>query len=174
MKKKTSLFKRICCMVLTVAMAASVLYVNPMEVHADYEDGMECWSCDHYHWDEYCCGTCGACSAECTSTDCFIATHCNECGACKNESSGFCDECRTCADCHYDNGWHCILCEQCYYINESELCGKCWLCADCRGGLCDTCGFCAECWSQEDDNMHCPECQNCYSAYEQCPNEEAE
>lgn len=171
MKKKTSLFKRICCMVLTVVMAASVLYVNPMEVHADYEDGQECWSCDHYHWDEYCCGICGACSAECTSTDCFIATHCNECGACKNESSGFCDECRTCADCHYDNGWHCILCEQCYYINESELCGKCWLCADCRGGLCDTCGFCAECWSNEDDNMHCPECQNCYSAVEQCPNE---
>lgn len=171
MKKGTSLFKRICCMVLSVVMAASVLYVNPMEVHADYEDGQECWSCDHYHWDEYCCGTCGACSAECTSTDCFIATHCNECGKCKNEDSGFCDECRTCSDCHYDNGWHCILCEQCYYTNESELCGKCWLCADCRGGLCDTCGFCAECWSNEEDNMHCPECQNCYSAYEQCPNE---
>lgn len=172
MKKKTSLMKRIWSMVLTIVMVAGVLHGSHMTVQADYEDGQECWSCGHYHWDEYCCGTCGACSAECTSTDCCIATHCNECGKCKNEDSGFCDECRTCSDCHYDNGWHCILCEQCYFTNsEEELCGKCWLCADCRGGLCDTCGFCAECWANEDDNMHCPECQNCYSAYEQCPNE---
>lgn len=172
MKKGALLMKKFySLLLLTLVIAAGVLYGNSLTVQADYEDGQECWSCGHYHWDAYCCGICGACSPECTDTQCFVDTHCNECGACKNEDQGFCDECRTCTDCHYDNGWHCILCAQCYYTNEAELCGECWLCADCRGGLCDTCGFCAECWSEADDNMHCPECDNCYSAYEQCPNE---
>ena len=147
---------------LCVIMIASML---PLHVHADYEDGMECWFCNHYHWDEYCCGMCGACSTECTGTDCCLLTHCNECGACDKELEG-CPECRLCEDCYVNNGWHCLGCNECHYTSEDELCGYCWFCADCMGGLCDSCGFCEGCWEVE--NMHCQECGNCYASYAEC------
>ena len=162
---KGVLTKRMATIMLGVILLFQVISSASLPVFAGYEDGMECWFCDHYHWDEYCCGMCGACSPECTSNDCFLITHCNECGACDTDLNG-CPECRMCDDCTSTNGWHCLECNECYYIMEDDLCGICWRCANCMGGLCDSCGFCEEC--SESDNVHCAECGNCYGSYEEC------
>ncbi len=162
---KSVTWKKFVGIVLALAMSVGVLSMATLTAHADYEDGMECWFCGHYHWDAYCCGMCGACSPDCTGTECCLLTHCNECGACDSDLDG-CSECRMCPDCYTSNGWHCLDCNECYYVSEEELCGMCWRCADCMGGLCDSCGFCEEC--SESENMHCVECENCYASYEQC------
>ena len=160
---KRSIFIRVWSMLLCTVMLIGILPAT--NVHADYEDGQDCWMCDHYHWDDYCCGTCGACSEECTNGSCYLATHCSECGAC-DKLADDCPECLSCEDCYVNNGWHCLGCNECHYVSEDELCGFCWFCADCMGGLCDSCGFCEGCWEVE--NMHCPECGNCYSSYSEC------
>ena len=147
----------LCCVMLFAAL--------PLGVLADYEDGMECWHCSHYHWDEYCCSTCGACSIECTNAECFTDTHCNECGACFQETV-FCLECMACEQCYVNEGWHCLGCGECKVDEQEELCGICWFCEDCMGGLCDGCGFCEGCWELE--LMHCEECGNCYGTYDIC------
>ncbi len=136
---------------------------------AAWEDGQECWLCGHYHWDEYMCGMCGACSAECTNANCCVATHCNECGTCL-ETEVFCTECRHCESCYLGEGWHCNKCQdptKCFYTNESGLCGSCWGCEDCVGTICDSCGFCEDCQESE-GGMHCPDCGNCYASVEEC------
>ena len=74
-----SKFTRLGSILMCIVMLVGIL---PVQVHADWEDGMECWYCCHYHWDEYCCGLCGACSEECTNGGCYLSTHCSECGAC--------------------------------------------------------------------------------------------
>ena len=156
MKKVLSI---LICLVLLIGILPAT------HVHADWEDGMECWFCNHYHWDEYCCGLCGACSEECTNGGCYLSTHCSECGAC-DKLADDCPECLSCEDCYVNNGWHCLGCHECHYTSEEELCGYCWFCADCMGGLCDSCGFCESCWEVE--NMHCQECGNCYASYAEC------
>ena len=163
MKRKTT--KRLLSILLTVVMLFGVLSAIPLTAHADWEDGMECWLCGHYHWDEYCCGTCGGCSLDCTDVLCFAASHCNECGACGTETV-FCLECMACENCYVNEGWHCLGCGECYAYQQDELCGYCWFCADCMGGLCDGCGFCEGCWVLE--LMHCEECGNCYGSYDIC------
>ena len=157
-----SKFTRLGSILMCIVMLVGIL---PVQVHADWEDGMECWYCCHYHWDEYCCGLCGACSEECTNGGCYLSTHCSECGAC-DQLADDCSECLSCEDCYVNNGWHCLGCNECNYVTEDNLCGFCWFCADCMGGLCDSCGFCEGCWEVE--NMHCLECGNCYGAYEEC------
>ncbi len=161
MKKKT--LSKIIAILMFVVMLIG--HIPATHIHADYEDGMECWFCGHYHWDEYCCGLCGACSEECTNGGCYLATHCSECGAC-DKLADDCSVCFSCEDCYVNNGWHCLGCNECHYTSEDELCGYCWFCADCMGGLCDSCGFCEGCWELE--NMHCQECGNCYASYAEC------
>ena len=160
MKNKFAI--RIGSILVCLVMLCGIL---PGQVHADWEDGMECWYCCHYHWDEYCCGLCGACSEECTNGGCYLSTHCSECGAC-DQLADDCSECLSCEDCYVNNGWHCLGCNECNYVTEDNLCGNCWFCADCMGGLCDSCGFCEGCWDAE--NMHCVECGNCYASYAEC------
>ena len=160
MKKR--IITRIFSILLCLVMLSSLF---PTAVLAAWEDGMECWHCSHYHWDEYCCGTCGACSIECTNAQCFTDTHCNECGACFQETV-FCLDCMACEQCYVNNGWHCLGCGECKVDEQEELCGYCWFCADCMGGLCDGCGFCEGCWELE--LMHCDECGNCYGTYDIC------
>lgn len=162
---KSILKKRfISIFLITIVLLGTFTY-SPHTILADYEDGMECFYCDHYHWDEYCCSICGGCSPECTNTDCFVTIHCNHCGECLREVN-FCSECGACEDCYVNNGWHCLGCDECHAGTEEELCGLCWFCGDCMGGLCDDCGFCEGC--QQLDLMHCEECNNCYGAYELC------
>jgi len=162
---KNRILKKIIGVLLALIMLVSVIPASVIGVLADYEDGMECWFCNHYHWDEYCCGTCGACSEECTNGGCYLSTHCSECGAC-DKLADDCPICLTCEECYVNNGWHCLGCGECYFYSEEELCGYCWFCADCMGGLCDGCGFCEGCWELE--LMHCTECGNCYGATEEC------
>ncbi len=153
---------RLMSMLLCLVMLIGLL---PMTAFADWEDGMECWHCNHYHWDEYCCGMCGACSIDCTNAQCFTETHCNECGTCF-ANTVFCLECMACEQCYVNEGWHCLGCGECMVDEQEELCGYCWFCADCMGGLCDGCGFCEGCWELE--LMHCEECGNCYGSYDIC------
>ena len=162
---KRKIIKRLLSILLTVVMLFGVLSAIPLTAHAAWEDGMECWFCNHYHWDEYCCGMCGACSEECTNGGCYLSTHCSECGAC-DKLADDCPVCLSCEDCYVNNGWHCLGCNECHYVSEEELCGYCWFCADCMGGLCDGCGFCEGCWELE--LMHCEECGNCYGSYDIC------
>ena len=161
MRKK--LGKRLFSLLLCAVLVLGILPAT--HAHAAWEDGMECWFCNHYHWDEYCCGLCGACSEECTNGGCYLSTHCSECGAC-DKLADDCPVCLSCEDCYVNNGWHCLSCHECHYTSEDELCGYCWFCADCMGGLCDSCGFCEVCWEVE--NMHCKECGNCYASYAEC------
>lgn len=160
MKKK--LARQISCILMCLVMLVGIL---PATVHADYEDGMECWHCGHYHYDSWCCDQCGACSIDDDNSECFTDTHCNECGACF-QNTVFCLECMACENCYVNEGWHCLGCGECYVDRQDELCGYCWFCADCMGGLCDGCGFCEGCWELE--LMHCQECGNCYGAYDIC------
>ena len=39
---------RLVAMLLSIVMMAGIL---PINVFAAWEDGMECWFCNHYHWD---------------------------------------------------------------------------------------------------------------------------
>ena len=162
---KITAMKRITSFLLTLVLLLPLTLSATLDVFAAWEDGMECWFCNHYHWDEYCCGTCGACSEECTNGGCYLSTHCSECGAC-DKLADDCPICLSCEECYVNNGWHCLSCNECHYTSEDELCGYCWFCADCMGGLCDSCGFCEVCWEVE--NMHCKECGNCYASYAEC------
>ena len=158
-------FKRI----LSVILALVIIALMPMPALASYEDGQECWLCGHYHWDEYMCGMCGACSIECTNATCCVTTHCNECGTCLAETV-FCTECHHCEDCYLGEGWHCSKCqdpEKCFFVDQSGQCGSCWGCEDCVGIICDTCGFCEECQESE-GGMHCPDCNSCFSDAGNC------
>ena len=73
--------KRLLSWLLSMVMLLALLPATEIHVHAAYEDGMECPGCGHYHWDENCCGNCGACTRACDD-DCYEETHCiNDCGA---------------------------------------------------------------------------------------------
>lgn len=163
MKKKV--ISKFISILLVLVFLCGMLPLSGIHVFAAWEDGMDCWNCNHYHWDEYCCGMCGACSPECTNAACFVMAHCNFCGTCF-ENTVFCTDCMACEDCYVNNGWHCLGCGKCYIDDEEQLCGYCWFCADCMGGLCDGCGFCEGCWELE--LMHCDECGNCYGTYDIC------
>ena len=163
---KKSLLHRFPGIVLLSLLMVLALSAMCPSVFADYDDGRDCWLCDHYHWDEYMCDDCGACSAECTSADCFVASHCNECGDCLALTM-FCEECRTCEQCYVNNGWHCLGCGECYFTDEESLCGECWFCEGCMGPFCNECGFCEGC-QELDGGVHCPECYNCYNVTEIC------
>lgn len=90
--------KRLLSWLLSMVMLLALLPATEIHVHAAYEDGMECPGCGHYHWDENCCGNCGACTRECDD-DCYEETHCiNDCGACRADGNFACD-CGYCYDC---------------------------------------------------------------------------
>ena len=143
--------KRILSIVLCLMMVLSLL---PVQAFAnDYEDGTECAYCDHYHWGDYMCDVCGMCSEDCSNSECFTTTHCNDCGACLMRND-FCAECRRCEDC-MKNEAHCLDCGRCF-VGESkdELCEGCSRCADCVGEICGECHQCDSCAGFE----HCEEC----------------
>ena len=112
-----------------MVMVLSLLPEMAIHVHAAYEDGMECPGCGEYHWDENCCGNCGACTRECDD-DCYEETHCiNDCGACRADGNFACDcgYCYTCAK-QEEPEKHC------------DYCGK-----EDDGGICSECGLCEIC-----------------------------
>ncbi|MBO4693730.1 MAG: hypothetical protein J5659_05010 [Clostridia bacterium] len=157
-RKWRSLISVLLCAVL-------LLSVFSITAFADWQDGQECWLCGHWHYDDYMCGMCGACSDDCSNASCHYDTHCRYCGACLQDVV-WCDECHLCEDCYLSNGFHCPECEYtCWCENNEELCGNCWRCPDCAF-VCPDCGWCEDCI--ESENMHCAECGNCYTFCEPC------
>ena len=57
---------------------------------AAWEDGIECWFCNHYHWDEYCCGLCGACDKLADDCPKCFSLLCETCCELRLEAEG-CD-----------------------------------------------------------------------------------
>lgn len=145
--RRTPRGKKLLSWLLSMVMLLSLLPGMELHVHADYEDGAECPACGHYHWDEYMCGVCGACSEDCTQTDCWLENHpCPYCDRCILDygDSFFCDSCGTCFHCvdsNEDSGEHCQLC-----LAEDVYCSECRLCEGCASEL----------------GGHCVECEDCF------------
>ncbi len=136
--------KRLLSWLLSMVMLLSLLPATEIHVHAAYEDGMECPGCGHYHWDENCCGNCGACTRACDD-DCYEETHCiNDCGACRADGNFACD-CGYCYDCarELEPDKHCDYCGE-----EDD------------GGICSECGLCSECVTDFEE-VHCSVCEEC-------------
>lgn len=145
--------KRILSLILAVSM---IICMMPTTAFADYETGMECPDCGHYHWDTYMC-FCGYCSEECTNATCWAENHCVRCGTC-HEVTAYCADCGWCQECMEEEG-HCLDCYKCVE-NDDDLCQTCGKCEDCVGWLCMDCGQCDEC--TDDGEFHCEECGGCY------------
>ena len=144
MKKKAS---RFLALLMSVLLLVSLL---PTTVLADYADGDNCPSCGHYHWDDYMCASCGACSDSCTHSDCYEENHpCPDCDKCLLEfgEEYFCSTCGKCRECAKDDGEHCEACN-----NE--------------GDICSTCNFCEDCIMELD--FHCATCNDCYADVSFC------
>ena len=142
--RRTPRGKRLLSWLLSIVMLLSLLPGMELHVHAAYEDGMECPGCGEYHWDENCCGNCGACTRECDD-DCYEETHCiNDCGACRADGNFACD-CGYCYDCakELEPDKHCDYCGE-----EDD------------GGICSECGLCSECVTDFED-IHCSVCEEC-------------
>ena len=161
--------RKILSLILSLILVVTSVSSAPLAAFADYEDGENCWLCGHYHWDEYMCGMCGACSDNCTDS-CYIKAHCNNCGNCISEVGGYCEECNWCDDCVMGEGEHCVECNDCYVGESDELCSTCWKCPTCTGDICPDCGMCADC--REDAGTHCEICGDCsLSGIEMCKEE---
>ncbi|WP_455558602.1 S-layer homology domain-containing protein [Agathobaculum hominis] len=136
--------KRLLSWLLSIVMLLSLLPGMAIHVHAAYEDGMECPGCGEYHWDENCCGNCGACTRACDD-DCYEETHCiNDCGACRADGNFACD-CGYCYDCARELEPE----KHCDYCGEED-----------DGGICSECGLCSECVTDFED-VHCSVCEEC-------------
>ena len=144
---------RVLSLLLCCVMLVGLL---PTTAFADYETGMECPDCGHYHWDTYMC-FCGYCSEECTNATCWAENHCVRCGTC-HEVTAYCADCGWCQECMEEEG-HCLDCYKCVE-NDDDLCQTCGKCEDCVGWLCMDCGQCDEC--TDDGEFHCEECGGCY------------
>lgn len=141
--------KRILSLVLCFVMVVSLL---PTQAHA--EDGAECANCGHWHYGDYMC-KCGLCSIDCSNSDCWAETHCQECGECYMDVNTWCDDCGWCENCMKNDRSHCEDCGRCFVGDDrSEMCDECDKCSDCVGEICEECGRCDECAG----DAHCENC----------------
>ena len=164
-KKNTR--SRIVSILLVLIMLLSLMPSLELHAHAfwdDYDTGGDCPNCDHYHWAENCCD-CQFCTIDC-NYDCWVETHCNDCGLCLGDTPYWCDECYKCADCMEDT--HCSTCAKCYIGEDDQLCGECHKGPCCSITICDSCGFCDDCANDDSDPMHCSLCNACFGAVDEC------
>ena len=164
-KKNTR--SRIVSILLVLIMLASLMPSLELHAHAfwdDYDTGGDCPNCDHYHWAENCCD-CQFCTIDC-NYDCWVETHCNDCGLCLGDTPYWCEECFKCADCMEDT--HCSTCAKCYIGEDDQLCGECHKGPCCSITICDSCGFCDDCANDDSDPMHCSLCNACFGAVDEC------
>ena len=164
-KKNTR--SRIVSVLLVLIMLASLMPSLELHAHAfwdDYDTGGDCPNCDHYHWAENCCD-CQFCTIDC-NYDCWVETHCNDCGLCLGDTPYWCEECFKCADCMEDT--HCSTCAKCYIGEDDQLCGECHKGPCCSITICDSCGFCDDCANDDSDPMHCSLCNACFGAVDEC------
>ena len=164
---KTKTRSRIVSILLVLIMLLSLMPSLELHAHAfwdDYDTGGDCPNCDHYHWAENCCD-CQFCTIDC-NYDCWVETHCNDCGLCLGDTPYWCEECFKCADCMEDT--HCSTCAKCYIGEDDQLCGECHKGPCCSITLCDTCGFCDDCANDDSDPMHCSLCNACFGSVDEC------
>ena len=89
---------RVVSVLLVLVMLLSLMPSLVVPVHAfwdDYDSGFQCPNCDHYHWGEYMC-ECLFCTIDC-NYECWVETHCNDCGVCFGDTPYWCEECYKCA-----------------------------------------------------------------------------
>ena len=165
---KTNTRRRVVSVLLALVMLASLMPGLVVPAHAfwdDYDTGGDCPNCDHYHFgSDYMCD-CLFCTIDC-NYDCWVETHCNDCGLCLGDTPYWCDECFKCAECMEDT--HCSTCGKCYIGNDDQLCGECHKGPCCSITICDTCGFCDDCANDDSDPMHCSLCNACFGSVDEC------
>lgn len=171
---KTNKRRRVASVLLALVMLLSLMPGLELPAHAfwdDYDTGGDCPNCDHYHWGENLCD-CQFCTIDC-NYDCWVETHCNDCGVCLGDTPYWCEECYKCAECMEDT--HCStcgLCLECCRDNsesggcpDGETCVESpeWdehICQGCDGWVtdkededefCETCEMCKECCEGNSD-----------------------
>ena len=164
---KTNTRSRIVSVLLALVMLVSLMPSLVVPAHAfwdDYDDGFQCPNCDHYHWGENMCD-CLFCTIDC-NYECWVETHCNDCGVCFGDTPYWCEECYKCAECMEDT--HCSTCAKCYIGEDDQLCGECHKGPCCSITICDSCGFCDDCANDDSDPMHCSLCNACFGSVDEC------
>ena len=164
---KTKTRSRIVSILLVLIMLLSLMPSLELHAHAfwdDYDTGGDCPNCDHYHWGENLCD-CQFCTIDC-NYDCWVETHCNDCGVCLGDTPYWCEECYKCAECMEDT--HCSTCAKCYIGEDDQLCGECHKGPCCSITICDSCGFCDDCANDDSDPMHCSLCNACFGSVDEC------
>ena len=165
---KTNTRRRIVSVLLALVMLVSLMPSLVVPAHAfwdDYDDGFDCPNCDHYHFgSEYMCD-CLFCTIDC-NYECWVETHCNDCGVCFGDTPYWCEECYKCAECMEET--HCSTCAKCYIGEDDQLCGECHKGPCCSITICDSCGFCDDCANDDSDPMHCSLCNSCFGAVDEC------
>ena len=165
---KTNTRRRVVSVLLALVMLVSLMPSLVVPAHAfwdDYDDGFDCPNCDHYHFgSDYMCD-CLLCTIDC-NYECWVETHCNDCGVCFGDTPYWCEECYKCADCMEDT--HCSTCAKCYIGEDDQLCGECHKGPCCSITICDTCGFCDDCANDDSDPMHCSLCNACFGSVDEC------
>ena len=165
---KTNTRSRIVSILLVLMMLLSLMPSLVVPAHAfwdDYDDGFDCPNCDHYHFgSDYMCD-CLFCTIDC-NYECWVETHCNDCGVCFGDTPYWCEECYKCAECMEDT--HCSTCAKCYIGEDDQLCGECHKGPCCSITICDSCGFCDDCANDDSDPMHCSLCNACFGAVDEC------
>ena len=169
---KTNTRRRIVSILLVLMMLLSLMPSLVVPVHAfwdDYDDGFDCPNCDHYHFgSDYMCD-CLFCTIDC-NYECWVETHCNDCGVCFGDTPYWCEECYKCAECMEEK--HCSICAKCYIGEDDQLCGECYKGPCCSITICDSCGFCDDCANDDSDPMHCSLCNNCFGSVDECVDDE--
>ena len=169
---KTNIRRRIVSILLVLMMLLSLMPSLVVPVHAfwdDYDDGFDCPNCNHYHFgSEYMCD-CLFCTIDC-NYECWVETHCNDCGVCFGDTPYWCETCYKCADCMEET--HCSTCAKCYIGEDDQLCGECYKGPCCSITICDSCGFCDDCANDDSDPMHCSLCNNCFGSVDECVDDE--
>ena len=165
---KANTRRRIVSVLLALVMLVSLMPSLVVPAHAfwdDYDDGFDCPNCDHYHFgSDYMCD-CLFCTIDC-NYECWVETHCNDCGVCFGDTPYWCEECYKCAECMEDT--HCSTCAKCYIGEDDQLCGECHKGPCCSITICDSCGFCDDCANDDSDPMHCSLCNSCFGAVDEC------
>lgn len=165
---KTNTRSRIVSVLLVLMILLSLMPGTAVPVHAfwdDYDNGFDCPNCDHYHFgNDYMC-ECLFCTIDC-NYECWVETHCNDCGVCFGDTPYWCEECYKCAECMEEK--HCSTCAKCYIGEDDQLCGECYKGPCCSITICDSCGFCDDCANDDSDPMHCSLCNSCFGSVDEC------
>ena len=165
--RRTPRGKRLLSWLLSIVMLLSLLPGMELHAHAfwdDYDQGFQCPICDHYHWAENMCD-CLFCTIDC-NYECWVETHCNDCGLCLGDTPYWCEECFKCEECMEEK--HCSTCAKCYIGEDDQLCGNCYKGPCCSITICDSCGFCDDCANDDSDPMHCSLCNSCFGSVDEC------